>query len=107
VEYRSVSLKGNVYKANVDATIDGGTRRGCGLIIQDSKGERILAACTKVEANWDIETSKGFAVYQGLRIALETGIFELVMKSDALAGHPSNGREQEKNLSKSFYRRRT
>ena len=69
--------KGNVYKANVDAAIDGWTRSGCGLIIWDSKGEHTVAACIKVDESWEVETSEVFAVYQGLRIALEAGMHEL------------------------------
>ena len=77
-------LKEILYKANVDAALDRGCGRGCGLIIRDSKGDQMVAACVRTEANWDAETTETYVVFQGLKIAREAGIQDLVMESEAL-----------------------
>ena len=73
--------------------------------MSDSKGQHIVVACRCREANWDVETSEVFAVYQGLKIALigsmNQGGDDGIRFSE---GCPSIAGKQMTNLCSSLYR---
>ncbi|KAJ8438911.1 hypothetical protein Cgig2_007756 [Carnegiea gigantea] len=73
------------FKMNVDVAVANDSKRGCGLVIRDFKGEHILVGCKEVQVSWDEETSEAFAVYYGVKIASEAEIREMVVESDALS----------------------
>ena len=60
------------YKINVDgAMARAGGRSSVGVVIRDSGGMLVAAACKVLNGNYDAAVSEAFAVVEGIRLAKE------------------------------------
>ena len=75
-----------VFKVNVDGAcfIDSGGSSGVGVVIRDGSDMVIVALNKLLPSNFPTEWTKLFAIKQGLMLAQEMGLPQVMMESDAL-----------------------
>ena len=93
----------DVLKVNVDAAIGGDRKRGIGVIVRDCLGETKLAACKRIYADWEVETTEAGAVLHGLQVCREAGHRKIELETDSKTiAEALNRRTQLHNYSSIF-----
>ena len=70
-------------KANVDAAMGRGSKRGVGVIVRNGAGEVMVAAHKNVRVDWDVDTMEAFAVLFGLQVCWEAGYQRIALEMDS------------------------
>ena len=74
------------YKINVDGAIDESRRMSSvGVIIRDCEGRVVVARSKVLNAMYEAETIEAFAVEEGILLAYERGLNQVVIESDSLS----------------------
>ena len=90
--------KTEFFKVNMDASTGRDGRKAVGVVVRDSKGDIMAAACRSFRANWAVERVEAYAVFYALRICWQAGLRMMELKTDskqvadALNGRTSIGR---------------
>ena len=75
-----------IFKVNVDgATVDHGGNSSVGVIVRDCTGQTIAANCKLLKACYSAELVEIMALLQGVLLAQELHLPQVIMESDALA----------------------
>ena len=92
-----------VLKANVDASIGRGRKRGIGVIVRNHRGEIRMAASKRIHADWAVDTTEAYAVLYGLQICGEAGYRRIELETDSkIVADAMNGRTQLQNYTSVF-----
>jgi len=67
----------------VNASTGRDGRKGVGVVVRDSKGDIMAAACQSFKANWAVETVKAYAVFYELRICWQAGLRMMELETDS------------------------
>lgn len=74
-----------VYKINTDgATSDDGRKSSIGVIIRDSKGERVAGLCKLLPGNYTVMETEIMAVEVGILVAKELELQKVITETDSL-----------------------
>ena len=74
-----------IYKINVDgATVGAGGRSSMGVVIRDSGGMVIVAACKVLNGDYDAVVAKAFVVDEGIQLAKEMELHQIIVESDSI-----------------------
>ena len=74
------------YKINVDGAIDENRRlSSVGVIIRDCKGRVVVVRSKVLNGMYEAETTEAFAVEEGILLARERGLNQVVIESDSLS----------------------
>ena len=74
----------DVYKINVDgATAVIGYRSSVGVVIRDSRGMVVAAACKVLNGNYGAAVTEAFVVDEGIRLAMEMELQRIIVESDS------------------------
>ncbi|XP_021766279.1 uncharacterized protein LOC110730762 [Chenopodium quinoa] len=71
-------------KVNVDAGLLGEVGSGIGVVCIDDRGEITCCAAVQFAEIWDTKIAEAKAVFWGMKVALETGLSDIVIESDCL-----------------------
>ncbi|KAK3211119.1 hypothetical protein Dsin_015825 [Dipteronia sinensis] len=74
-----------MYKLNKDAALD--MRQLCvgmGLAIRDHAGNVMATSAQRIDASFTPQLAEAIAILRGLQFAIETGLFPILVESDAL-----------------------
>lgn len=70
------------YKINSNVTIFGEGLCSLGAVMRDSFGDVLVATCYSIEGNWEVDVAEALATRQGLVIALESGLRDVILESN-------------------------
>ncbi|XP_021725926.1 uncharacterized protein LOC110693110 [Chenopodium quinoa] len=74
----------DMYKPNSDANLGVNQQLGVGGVLRDAEGVVLLAFCSKVKGNFEVEVGEAIALWQSLLTALEAGFRNMVLETDNL-----------------------
>ncbi|KAK1569107.1 hypothetical protein Q3G72_032578 [Acer saccharum] len=73
-----------MYKLNIDVYLEMGLRKtGLGMVIWDHTGFMMASSAQRIEALYTPQIVKALAILQGLTFAIETGLYPVIVESDA------------------------
>ncbi|KAL0009236.1 hypothetical protein SO802_010738 [Lithocarpus litseifolius] len=61
-----------------------GNRSTVGVVIRDSRGMVVAAACKVLNGDYDAAVTEAFAVDEGIRLALEMELHRIIVESDSI-----------------------
>ncbi|KAK3188793.1 hypothetical protein Dsin_028354 [Dipteronia sinensis] len=72
------------FKINTDAAIDATRKKvGIGIIIRDSSGAVMVSSSQSFDAGYDSQVAESVAILRGIQLALDTGLWQCTVESDA------------------------
>ena len=72
------------YKINVDGAISGfGGRSTVRVVVRDSRGMLVAAACKVLNGNYGAVVTEAFAVNEGVRLAMELELQQVIVESNS------------------------
>ena len=74
-----------VYKINVDGATSVGGLFGVGVVIRDYRGSVLVAKSKVMAGSYEVEINEVFAVEEGVLLALERGLHQIILETDSLA----------------------
>ena len=72
------------FKINVDGATTGFEGRSTvGVVVRDSRGMLVAAACKVLNGNYSAAVTEAFVVFEGVRLAMELELQQVIVESDS------------------------